>query len=49
MHSKVSTDWLPSYIKATQPVLEIFKEEGYFLNSEPGLNTDLIRTKIKPK
>ena len=24
MHSKVSFDWLPSYIKATQPVLEIF-------------------------
>ena len=25
MHSKVSSDWLPSYIKATWPVLEILK------------------------
>jgi hypothetical protein len=30
MHSEVSSDWLPSYIKATQPVLEIFKMAGYF-------------------
>jgi hypothetical protein len=30
MHSKVSSDWLPSYIKATQSVLEIFKMAGYF-------------------
>jgi len=29
MHSKVSSDWLPSYIKATRPVLEIFKMAGY--------------------
>ena len=28
MHSKVSSDWLPSYIKATRPVLEIFKMDG---------------------
>jgi len=28
--SKVSADWLPSYIKATRPVLEIFKMAGYF-------------------
>ena len=28
--SKVSSDWLPSYIKATRPVLEIFKMAGYF-------------------
>jgi hypothetical protein len=33
MHSKVSSDWLPSYNKATQPVLEIFKMAGYFLDS----------------
>ena len=33
MHSKVSSDWLPSYIKATQPVLEIFKMAGYFPDS----------------
>jgi hypothetical protein len=25
IHSKVSSDWIPSYIKFTQPVLEIFK------------------------
>jgi len=25
MHSKVSSDWLPSYTKTTGPVLEIFK------------------------
>ena len=25
MHSKISSDWLPSYIKTTRPVLEIFK------------------------
>jgi hypothetical protein len=30
MRSKVSSDWLPSYIKATRPVLEIFKMAGYF-------------------
>ena len=30
MHSKVSSDWLPSYITTTQPVLEIFKMAGYF-------------------
>ena len=28
--SKVSSDWLPSYIKDTLPVLEIFKMDGYF-------------------
>ena len=30
MHSKISSDRLPSYIKATRPVLEIFKIAGYF-------------------
>jgi len=30
MHSKVSSDWLPSYIKATRQVVEIFKMFGYF-------------------
>jgi hypothetical protein len=30
LHSKVSSDWLPGYIKATRPVLEIFKMAGYF-------------------
>jgi hypothetical protein len=33
MHSKVSSDWLPSYIKVTPTVLEIFKMAGYFLDS----------------
>ena len=33
MHSKVSSDWLPSYIKATRTVLEIFKMAGYFPDS----------------
>jgi hypothetical protein len=31
MRSKVP-DWLPRYIKATRPVLEIFKMAGYFLD-----------------
>jgi len=31
--SKVSSDWLPSYIKATWPVLEIFKMPGYIPSS----------------
>jgi hypothetical protein len=30
MNSKVSSNWLPTYIKATRPVLEIFKMDGYF-------------------
>ena len=30
MYNKVSSDWLSSYIKATRPVLEIFKMVGYF-------------------
>ena len=29
MNIKVSSDWLPSYIKAKRPVLEIFKMEEY--------------------
>ena len=33
MRSKVSSDWLPSYIKATRPFLEIFKMAGYFPDS----------------
>jgi len=33
MHSKVFSDWLPSYIKATRPVLEICKMPGYFPDS----------------
>jgi hypothetical protein len=33
MCSKVSSDWLPSYIKAMQLVLKIFKMDEYFLAS----------------
>ena len=33
MHSKFSSDWLPSYIKATRTILEIFKMAGYFPDS----------------
>ena len=33
IHSKVSSDWLPSYIKATWPDLEIFKMDRYFPDS----------------
>ena len=33
MHSKVSSDWLPSYIKATRPLLELFKMAEYFPDS----------------
>ena len=42
MHSKVSSDWLPSYIKATLPVLEIFKMTCYFPDS---LHTNLFSPK----
>jgi len=38
MYSKVSSDWLPSYIKAMRPVLEIFKMAGYFTD-RPRLKT----------
>jgi hypothetical protein len=33
MSSKVSSDWLPSYIKATRPVLEILKMAEYIPDS----------------
>jgi hypothetical protein len=32
MHCKVFSDWLPSYIKAMRPLLEIFGMAGYFLD-----------------
>ena len=32
IHSKVPSYWLPSYIKVTRPVLEIFRMNGYFLH-----------------
>jgi len=39
MSSKVSSDWLPSYIKATWPVLEIIKMDGYFPDSPRTLSS----------
>jgi len=30
MHSKISSDWPPSYTKVTRLVVEIFKMAGYF-------------------
>jgi hypothetical protein len=33
MRRKVSSDWLPSYIKVTWRVLEILNMAGYFLDS----------------
>ena len=38
-HSKVSSDRLPSYIKATWPVPEIFKMAGYFPDTRCSFNT----------
>ena len=35
MRGKVSSDWLPSDIKATRPVIDIFRMDGYFPDS-PG-------------
>jgi hypothetical protein len=40
MGNKVSSDWLPSYIKATLPVLEIFKTAGYSPDSPRTLGTN---------
>jgi len=40
MRSNVS-DWLPSYIKAARPVLEIFKMAGYFPDGPPMRNQAL--------
>ena len=33
INSKVSADWLPSYMKTTRPVLEIFQMARYFPDS----------------
>ena len=33
MNSKFSSDWLPSYIKATRPALKIFRMDGCFPDS----------------
>ena len=45
MTSKASSEWLPSYIKATRPILQIFKVAGYFPNG-PRLGTIQL-SKIK--
>jgi hypothetical protein len=48
MCSKVSSDWLPNFIKATRPVLKIFKMAGYFPDSP---RTDLhikFTTPVRP-
>jgi hypothetical protein len=42
MHSKVSSDWLPDYIKATPPVLEIFKMADTFRTALVHIST-LVR------
>jgi hypothetical protein len=39
MHSKISSDRLSSYIKATRLVLEVFNMAGYFPNSPRIVNT----------
>ena len=46
--NEVSSDWLPSYIKATWPVLEMFKMAGYFpeeasYSQSPFFSTDIHR------
>jgi hypothetical protein len=43
MRNKVSSDWLPSYIKATRPVLEIFKMAGYFPDSPRKITSKIER------
>jgi hypothetical protein len=43
-HSKVFSDWLPSYIKATRPVLEIFKWLDTFRTALVSLD---LRQKIR--
>jgi len=45
MNSKVSSDWLPSYIKATWPVLEILKMAVYFPDS-PRIANSQVTTDI---
>ena len=44
MCSKVSSDWLPSYIKATLPVRKILKMAGYFLDSPRSILSPFYET-----
>jgi hypothetical protein len=46
-HSKVFSDRLPSYIKATLPVLEIFKMAGYFPDRTRICNAGVKECEIK--
>jgi len=43
MSPKVCSDWLPSYIKATRPVLEISKMDGYFPDSPHRKDIEMLR------
>jgi hypothetical protein len=47
MRSKVSSDWLPSYIKATRPIPEILKMVGYFPDSPRTYILDILITDSK--
>ena len=46
LHSKISSDWLPSYIKATRLVLEIFKMAGYFPDSPHSRSVPTLLTLV---
>jgi hypothetical protein len=48
MHSKVSSDRLPRYIKATRPVLEIFKMAGYLPDNPRIADTNITLQKESP-
>jgi len=45
MHSKIPSDWMPSYITAMRQFLEIFKMAGYFLDS-PRKKKELQQIKL---
>jgi hypothetical protein len=47
-HSKISSDWQPSYMNATPLVLEILKMVRYFLDS-PRIQKHYIKGKLKVK
>jgi len=52
MRRKVSSDWLPSYIKVTRPVLEILNMAGYFPDrprSLTNLKHEKTKFKVAPK
>ena len=46
MRSKVSSGWMPSYIKAMRPVLEILKMDWYFPDSPRKCHIERIRLQI---